>query len=206
MVFRPGPALPKLAGRLHAVLATQAGKTTVSLFVRRVVGVQRATDLLATVRATLLGVAPVEQTPAATTPGSRERTAIRVLVVLILLCSTVSGFAVHAPTKCMPTQTRPANSGTPCVKGKELAPDLPGLALGKPVVYQAEIGFFVFVGALLVIMAVVVALFRGELPIEISTRGIRLGEKAATGTSKALVDNVEALGRRLIDVEKRIGP
>lgn len=54
---------------------------------------------------------------------------------------------------------------------------LPAIALGQSWVYRLEVSLLVFYGCLLLITPAFSGLVRGQLPIEISTRGARFAEE-----------------------------
>ena len=56
--------------------------------------------------------------------------------------------------------------------------DLPAIAAGQPGLYRLEVALLVFYGWLLLATPVVSGLARGQLPIEVSTRGARFAEGA----------------------------
>jgi hypothetical protein len=55
--------------------------------------------------------------------------------------------------------------------------DLPAVALGQVAVYRLEIALLAFYGALLLITPAVSGLFRGQLPVEITTRGAKFADE-----------------------------
>jgi len=60
--------------------------------------------------------------------------------------------------------------------------DLPALALKQTGLYRLEVALLVFYGALLFITPAFSGLIRGQLPIEISTRGAKFADEADRST------------------------
>jgi hypothetical protein len=124
-------------------------------------------------------------------PRLFERQTVRVLIVLILAAAITAALTVGVPTKI--------------AKPGKLQPDLPAIALGQTSVYRLEIGLAVFYAALLVAVPVVVGIYRGRLPSEISARGVKVGDEIVA-TEAATEKRLQTVEGRLTAIEKRGDP
>jgi hypothetical protein len=79
---------------------------------------------------------------------------------------------------------------------------MPGVALGQPDLYRAEIGLALLYAGLLLLMALFYGVLRGTLPIEISQQGAKWPQaaSAANVTLDELDASVKGLQRDLTDV------
>jgi hypothetical protein len=78
-------------------------------------------------------------------------------------------------------------------------PHLPASALDQTVLYRLEVALLVFYGCLLLATPAFAGLFRGRLPIEISTRGAKFAAEAdeAAAKTEATLKAVERATARL---------
>jgi hypothetical protein len=88
--------------------------------------------------------------------------------------------------------------------------DLPAVALRQTGIYRLAVALLVFYGALLLITPAFSGLIRGQLPIEISTRGAKFAEEAewSEDLANAKIDELEkatdALAERLFTADNEI--
>lgn len=79
--------------------------------------------------------------------------------------------------------------------------DLPALALEQTGLYRLEVALLVFYGALLLITPAFSGLIRGQLPIEISTRGAKFADEADRSTlvNETAIEELERRHDRLAE-------
>jgi hypothetical protein len=77
--------------------------------------------------------------------------------------------------------------------------DLPSPAFGQVTLYRLETALILFYGALLLVTPVFSGLFRGRLPIEISTRGAKFADEADRSGEQtaAAIEQLEQTTNRL---------
>lgn len=121
-----------------------------------------------------------------------ERLFVRIFIA-VTLCTSLVGFAL-API--------PIDA-----KGN---PDLPSPALGQTGLYRMEVALLIFYGDLLLVTPALIGLRRGQLPLEISTRGAKFaeGSEGWTGLDEAAVEKLEAttndLAQRLANANLKL--
>ena len=76
----------------------------------------------------------------------------------------------------------------------------PGVAFNNHLIYAGLLFLILFYGFLLLALPLARAIFAGELPIELTTKGPRYPEKELESSKKAAVEIAE----RIDDVEKRL--
>lgn len=104
-----------------------------------------------------------------------ERLVIRSLVMVIIIVAVSASIWTPIPADA---------SGSPA---------LPGPAFGQAGLYRLEMALLVFYGGLLLITPAFSGLIRGQLPIEISTRGARFSQETdqSAEAAKAAIENLE---------------
>ena len=73
--------------------------------------------------------------------------------------------------------------------------DLPAVALGQVGVYRLEVALLAFYGALLLITPAVSGLIRGQLPVEITTRGAKFADETneSADTGRTAIEKLEQI-------------
>jgi hypothetical protein len=80
-------------------------------------------------------------------------------------------------------------------------PDLPAPAFEQVCLYRLEVALIAFYGDLLLITPAFLGLAQGRLPIEISTRGVKFGDKVdqSAGQVATAIEELERTTSRLAD-------